>query len=129
MLFPSFDFLVFIIPVLLVFWAASGRPVVRVVFLLGASYFFYMAGPKFDPPGTPWYYAGLLLFSTALDFACGHAMARHAEAAKSSDPTVSGPARRSSGSSRRAMACVGESANDSAGCPTKPLCCTPATWA
>jgi len=95
MLFPSFDFLVFIIPVLLVFWAASGRPVVRVVFLLGASYFFYMAGPKFDPPGTPWYYAGLLLFSTALDFACGHAMARHAEAAKSSDPTVSGPARRS----------------------------------
>ena len=95
MLFPSFDFLVFIIPVLLVFWAASGRPVVRVVFLLGASYFFYMAGPKLDPPGTPWYYAGLLLFSTALDFACGHAMARHAEAAKSSDPAVAGPARRS----------------------------------
>ena len=95
MLFPSFDFLVFVIPVLLVFWAASGRPVVRVVFLLGASYFFYMAGPKLDPPGTPWYYAGLLLFSTVLDFACGHAMARHAEGAKSSDPAVAGPARRS----------------------------------
>ncbi len=94
MLFPSFDFLVFIVPVLLVFWAAAGRPVVRVVFLLGASYFFYMAGPKLDPPGTPWYYAGLLLFSTVLDFSCGHAMARHAENAKSSDPSVAAPAKR-----------------------------------
>ena len=94
MLFPSFDFLVFIVPVLLVFWAASGRPIARVVFLLGASYFFYMAGPKLDPPGTPWYYAGLLLFSTVLDFACGHAMARHAKAAKSSDEAVAAPARR-----------------------------------
>ncbi len=94
MLFPSFDFLVFIVPVLLVFWAASGRPIARAAFLLGASYFFYMAGPKLDPPGTPWYYAGLLLFSTALDFACGHAMARHAKAALSSDETVAAPARR-----------------------------------
>ncbi len=94
MLFPSFDFLVFIIPVLLVFWAASGRPVLRVVFVLGASYFFYMAGPKLDPPGTPWYYAGLLLFSTVLDFACGHAMRRHADAAASSDPATAAGGRR-----------------------------------
>lgn len=94
MLFPSFDFLVFIIPVLLIFWAASGRPVVRVLFLLGASYFFYMAGPRLDPPGTPWYYAGLLLFSTVLDFACGHAMHRHAASARSSNPAVADPARR-----------------------------------
>lgn len=94
MLFPSFDFLVFIVPVLLVFWAASGRPIARVVFLLGASYFFYMAGPKLNPPGTPWYYAGLLLFSTVLDFVCGHAMHRHAAAAQSSDAAEAARARR-----------------------------------
>ena len=94
MLFPTFDFLVFIVPVLLIFWAAAGRPVTRVVFLLGASYFFYMAGPKLDPPGTPWYYAGLLVFSTVLDFVCGHAMHRHAGAADSPDVDVAARAKR-----------------------------------
>jgi len=94
MLFPTFDFLVFIVPVLLLSWAAAGRPVVRVAFLLGVSYFFYAAGPRLDPPGTPAYYAGLLLFSTVLDFVCGHAMARHADAARSGEPGVAGPAKR-----------------------------------
>ena len=80
MLFSTFDFLVFIVPVLLVFWAIAHRPVARVLFLLGASYFFYMAGPATDPPPTPWYYAGLLVFSTVLDYVCAHRI--HASKAK-----------------------------------------------
>ncbi len=94
MLFSTFDFLVFIVPVLLVFWALSGKPRTRVVFLLLASYFFYMAGPKMDPPPTPWFYAGLLVFSTVLDFVCGHQMHRHAGSARHDDPRISQPARR-----------------------------------
>ena len=72
MLFPTFDFLVFLLPVLVAFWALSHRPVARVLLLLLASYFFYMAGPKTEPPPTQWYYAGLLVFSTVLDYVCGH---------------------------------------------------------
>ena len=71
MLFPTFDFLLFILPTLLGFWMLAGRPVARVLFLLVASYFFYMAGPKTEPPPAPWYYVGLLAFSTVLDFWCG----------------------------------------------------------
>ncbi|HET6583976.1 MAG TPA: MBOAT family O-acyltransferase [Nannocystaceae bacterium] len=71
MLFPTFDFLLFCIPVLAIGWALARRAGPRTWFLLGASYFFYMAAPKTDPLPTPWYYVGLLLFSTALDYAAG----------------------------------------------------------
>ncbi len=71
MLFPTFDFLLFVIPVLLGTWLLSHRPLPRTLLLLGASLFFYMAGPKTEPPPTPWYYVGLLVFSTVLDYACG----------------------------------------------------------
>lgn len=70
MLFASFDFLLFFVPVMLAFWALRNHPVARVLMLLGASYFFYMAGPK-PPEGElspPWYFAGLLLASTVLDY-------------------------------------------------------------
>ncbi len=71
MLFPTFDFLIFVIPVLLAAWALSHRPKARTLLLLAASLFFYVGGPKTDPPPTPWYYVGLLVFSTLLDYACG----------------------------------------------------------
>jgi alginate O-acetyltransferase complex protein AlgI len=78
MLFPTFDFLLFIIPALVGFWLLAERPVARMLWLLVASYFFYMAGPKTEPPPAPAYFAGLLVFSTVLDFVCGgriHALA------------------------------------------------------
>ena len=85
MLFPTFDFLIFVIPVLVATWVLGRRPLARTLLLLGASYFFYMAGPKTDPPPTPWYYVGLLVFSTVLDYACGLGMAV-ADARWKSDP-------------------------------------------
>jgi len=85
MLFPTFDFLIFVIPVLVATWVLGRRPLARTLLLLGASYFFYMAGPKTDPPPTPWYYVGLLVFSTVLDYACGLGMAV-ADARWRSDP-------------------------------------------
>ncbi len=94
MLFPTFDFLLFAIPVLAGFWALSSRPVARVGFLLIASYFFYMAGPKTEPPPAPWYFAGLLVFSTGLDYVCGRAIYRLADAAKSEDPGIQAAAKR-----------------------------------
>ena len=74
MLFPTFDFLLFAIPILVGFWLLAERPVARVLFLLVASYFFYMAGPKTSPPPAPWYFVGLLAFSTVLDYVCGRAI-------------------------------------------------------
>ncbi|MCX4246719.1 MBOAT family O-acyltransferase [Paraliomyxa miuraensis] len=94
MLFPTFDFLVFLVPVLVASWALGHRPVARVLLLLGASYFFYMAGPKTDPPPTPWYFAGLLVFSTILDYGCGLQIHRLAAKAQSPDPAVATWARR-----------------------------------
>jgi D-alanyl-lipoteichoic acid acyltransferase DltB (MBOAT superfamily) len=94
MLFPTFDFLLFAIPVLAGFWAMADRPLLRTVFLLAASYFFYMAGPATDPPGAPWYFVGLLLLSTVLDFTCGHAIHRLDPAAESEDPLVAAAAKR-----------------------------------
>ncbi|MCA9654421.1 MAG: MBOAT family protein [Myxococcales bacterium] len=94
MLFPTFDFLLFALPILVGFWALAERPVARVLFLLAASYFFYMAGPKTDPLPAPWYYAGLLLFSTVLDFVAGAAIHRQAEAAQASDEAIRARARR-----------------------------------
>ncbi len=62
MLFASFDYLLFFLPVLVAYWALATRPKARLLLLLGASYFFYMAAAK--PPGgglpTKWYYVGLL---------------------------------------------------------------------
>ncbi|MEM9452779.1 MAG: MBOAT family O-acyltransferase [Myxococcota bacterium] len=94
MLFPTFDYLVFLVPVLVAFWALGHRPIARVLLLLVASYFFYMAGPKTDPPPTPWYFAGLLVFSTVLDFVCGHQIHRRTPALDDEDPAVAARARR-----------------------------------
>lgn len=70
MLFASFDFLLFFVPVLLTFWALRDRPAGRTALLIAGSYFFYMASAR--PPNgslpTPWYFAGLLVISTVLDF-------------------------------------------------------------
>jgi len=94
MLFPTFDYLLFLLPVLVVFWAIAHRPTARVVWLLLASYFFYMAGPKTTPLPTPWYFVGLLLFSTVLDYLCGHWIHRFAPAANSANPEIARAARR-----------------------------------
>ncbi|MGB1276106.1 MAG: MBOAT family O-acyltransferase [Nannocystaceae bacterium] len=88
MLFPTFDFLLFALPVIAGFWLLADRKWARVILLLVASYFFYMAGPKTEPPPAPWYFAGLLLFSSVLDFVCGKAIHRDAEAADSEDDAV-----------------------------------------
>ncbi len=88
MLFPTFDFLLFALPVLVGFWALASRPVARVLFLLVASYFFYMAGPQTDPPPAPWYFAGLLLFSTVLDFVAGRQIHELHDRAKAPDEAV-----------------------------------------
>ncbi len=75
MLFPTFDFLLFALAVLPAAWGLSRRPGLRTGFLLAASYFFYMAGPKTEPPPASPAYAGLLVFSTFLDFACARGIA------------------------------------------------------
>ncbi|MCA9651639.1 MAG: MBOAT family protein, partial [Myxococcales bacterium] len=94
MLFPTFDFLLFALPILVGFWALAGRPVARVLFLLAASYFFYMAGPKTDPPPAPWYFVGLLVFSTVLDFVAARRIHALAEQRRSEDERVAARARR-----------------------------------
>ncbi len=71
MIFTTFDFLLFLIPVLLGFWLLAEKPVARTVWLLVASYVFYMAGPKTVPPPASPAYALLLVFSTVLDFVAG----------------------------------------------------------
>ena len=88
MLFQTFDFLLFAIPVLVGFWALAERPVARVLFLIAASYFFYMAGPKTDPPPAPWYFAGLLLLSTTVDFVCARQIYKHDAEFNSDDERV-----------------------------------------
>ncbi len=94
MLFPTFDFLLFALPVLAGFWALSDRPAARVGFLLVASYFFYAAGPKTTPPPAPAYFAGLLVFSTVLDYLCGRAIYKHNDGFKSKDPAIKAAASR-----------------------------------
>ena len=94
MLFPTFDFLLFAPPVLAGFWALSNRPGARVGFLLVASYLFYSAGPKTTPPPAPAYFAGLLVFSTVLDYVCGRAIYRHDAGFKSKDPAIKAAASR-----------------------------------
>ncbi|MCY1060350.1 MBOAT family O-acyltransferase [Nannocystis sp. SCPEA4] len=85
MLFVSFDFLVFIVPVLLISWGLSHVPVLRVLFLIAASYFFYMAGPETDPLQPPWYFVGLLALSTILDYVCSHQIWKQRAAFESTD--------------------------------------------
>lgn len=73
MLFASFDFLLFFSVAFCGYWALRGRPGWRAVWVVLTSYFFYMAGakPVEGPPPTPWYFVGLLVLSTALDYLCG----------------------------------------------------------
>jgi len=92
-LFPTFDFLLFALLILPAFWVLSHRPWARVVLLLVASYFFYVASPKTDPPPTHWTFAGLLLFSTVLDYVCGLQIHRYAGDLSSPDPRKAAHAR------------------------------------
>ena len=94
MLFVSFDFLLFIIPVLLLAWALANVSALRVLFLIAASYFFYMAGPHTDPIQPPWYFVGLLFLSTVLDYVCSHRIAARRPAQEVGDPWARARARR-----------------------------------
>ncbi|HEY8377291.1 MAG TPA: MBOAT family O-acyltransferase [Nannocystis sp.] len=94
MLFVSFDFLLFIIPVLLIAWGLSHTPSLRVLFLIAASYFFYMAGPETDPLQPPWYYVGLLAVSTVLDYVCSREIYRQRAAFEGPDPQARERARK-----------------------------------
>jgi alginate O-acetyltransferase complex protein AlgI len=85
MLFVSFDFLLFIIPVLLLSWALAHVPLLRTGLLIAASYWFYMAGPRTEPLQPPWYFVGLLLLSTVLDYVCSHRIAAERARAKNGD--------------------------------------------
>jgi alginate O-acetyltransferase complex protein AlgI len=77
MLFASFDFVLFFVPVLLAYWLLARRPVVRWLVLLGASYFFYCASakPASGPWPTPWYFVGLIVASTLMDYVAARIMA------------------------------------------------------
>ncbi len=70
MLFASFDFVIFILPVLLGYWLLAGHPKTRWVLVLCASYFFYCASarPASGALPTPWYFVGLLILSTLVDY-------------------------------------------------------------
>ncbi len=94
MLFPSFDFLLFVVPALLATWVLAHRPSARTIFLLAASMFFYVAAPKTDPPPPPWYFVGLLVFSTVLDYACGLGISHQDRIARSGGPAEAARARR-----------------------------------
>jgi alginate O-acetyltransferase complex protein AlgI len=96
MLFASFDFLIFFVPVLAAFWALRNHPVARVLLLLAASYFFYMASAR-PPAGElppPWTFAGLLVFSTVLDYVASLQIHRAAPASASPDPAEASRAKR-----------------------------------
>ena len=94
MLFVSFDFLLFIVPVLLISWGLAHVPVLRVLFLIAASYFFYMGGPETDPLQPPWYFVGLLALSTVLDFVCSREIFRQKGALDGGDAAAKARARR-----------------------------------
>ena len=71
MLFASFDFVLFFLPVLTAYWLLARHPIARWFLLLAASYFFYCASAK-PPSGgwpTPWYFVGLIVASTLMDYA------------------------------------------------------------
>lgn len=73
MLFASFDFLLFFAVVFAGYWALSRLWPLRALWVIAASYFFYMAGskPVDGPLPTPWYFAGLLLLSTVTSYLTG----------------------------------------------------------
>lgn len=73
MLFASFDFLLFFPVAFIGYWALRRRPAWRALWVVTASYFFYMASgrPVNGPLPTPWYFVGLLLLSTLVDYVCG----------------------------------------------------------
>src|SRR5262245_21274751 len=77
MLFASFDFLLFVIPVLAGYWALAGRPRARFWLLLVASYFFYCASSRPPLGGLPtrWTFVGLLAFTSVVDFFCARVIA------------------------------------------------------
>lgn len=72
MLFASFDFLLFFAIAFVAYWALARRPWWRAAWVVAASYFFYMAGakPVKGPLPTPWYFVGLLVVSTVVDYVC-----------------------------------------------------------
>jgi alginate O-acetyltransferase complex protein AlgI len=95
MLFASLDFLIFFVPVLLAFWALRNHPAARVILLLAASYFFYMGGSR-PPPGEvspPWYFAGLLVASTVLDYVASRQIHRASHDLRAPDPALARRAR------------------------------------
>ncbi len=63
MFFNSFEFLIFFIIVVGVYWSTKSNSTARISFLIFASYYFYMSWN--------WKFAGLILFSTILDFIAG----------------------------------------------------------
>ncbi len=77
MLFASFDFLLFFAVAFALYWALAGRPLARALWVVAASYFFYMASskPVDGPLPTPWNFVGLLILSTVVDFFCGQRIA------------------------------------------------------
>ena len=94
MLFVSFDFLLFIVPVLLITWGLAHAHVLRVLFLIAASYFFYMAGPETDPLQPPWYFVGLLALSTVLDYVCSREIFRQKAAFEGGEAAAKARAKR-----------------------------------
>jgi alginate O-acetyltransferase complex protein AlgI len=91
MLFASFDFLLFFAVAFAGYWALVGRPRWRAAWVVVSSYFFYMAGsrPVDGPLPPPWYYVGLLVLSTAVDYVaalCIGVARQRAEAVASQPP-------------------------------------------
>jgi D-alanyl-lipoteichoic acid acyltransferase DltB (MBOAT superfamily) len=81
MLFASFDFLLFLPPVLGAYWLLAHRPRARFLVLVVASYFFYCAGAKPAGGALPpaWYFVGLLALTTWVDFTAALLMRRSQE--------------------------------------------------
>lgn len=77
MLFASFDFLLFVIPVLAGYWALAERPRARFWLLVVASYFFYCASSRPPSGGLPtrWTFVGLLALTSVVDFVCARTIA------------------------------------------------------
>jgi len=88
MLFASFDFLLFFVVAFSGYWVLRDRPGWRSVWIIGTSYFFYMAAakPLTGPLPTPWYFVGLLVWTTLLDYSCALRIA--AAQAQSERPTA-----------------------------------------
>lgn len=78
MLFASFDFLLFFSVAFVGYWLLRNRPLGQLSLVTGLSYFFYSASckPVDGPLPTPWYFVGLLILSTLVDFLCGKEITR-----------------------------------------------------